>query len=244
MFQQSVDGQLRKPYASSTLPGFGFRLTRACGSWRLAEAGAGRSVGLCRGPHRPQSSPSTSPSRSPRQIPTEKRASRRCPAMARRKGRPSSGVRNRGLNGFFVRGASTKAAAFRTMRPSPSATLSAHRRVSRMCFTVVAEKPASSLALRNARTCWGLSRPKGSRPRTGTRWSSTRSLLVRSPTHFDRNCRQRAELQIKESILRRLKEQAAAAKAKDQERYTQEAAAFGGGIGNHQHGLANPIHRK
>ena len=38
--------------------------------------------------------------------------------------------------------------------------------------------------------------------------------------------RQRAERQIKASILRRLQEQAAGAKAKDQERFTQEAAAL------------------
>src|SRR6202044_3020025 len=36
--------------------------------------------------------------------------------------------------------------------------------------------------------------------------------------------RQRTELQIKESVLKRLKEQAATAKAKDRERQTQEAA--------------------
>ncbi|MGA2185794.1 MAG: YfjI family protein [Bryobacteraceae bacterium] len=38
--------------------------------------------------------------------------------------------------------------------------------------------------------------------------------------------RQRAERQIKESLLRKLKDQAASAKAKDQERFSQEAAAL------------------
>jgi len=50
-----------------------------------------------------------------------------------------------------------------------------------------------------------------------------RSEAQRTSTEI---ARQRAELQIKQSILRKLTEQAAAAKGKEQERHTQEAAAL------------------
>jgi len=82
---------------------------------------------------------------------TENNDSSRCPRIVSRNWWASSAVNPR-IGCFSRRGGLTRAAAFRTTRFHFMATFRAFLRVSRWCFTVPGDRPASSLAFMNACT--------------------------------------------------------------------------------------------